>query len=219
MKKWTGRILLGLAACLLFVVVLLFLFRAAILTNAGKFMAPQIDSVADVAILEGTEFISRGVVMNGVKLLSSGKVKKLILVLNRISAWGRPFGLNDDYPDLVRKQLEALGVEKRDFQVIVVRVHEPVTLTAAKGAMEIVAKEGAKSAVLLSPGFHARRSYLVYQHVGGPFHIRIMPSACFDAYELERWWSQDGGMRDFGQEFLKLIYYMAKGYIPLKLSY
>lgn len=219
MKKEIKRILAGVGVCLAFTIILAFLFRVPILTHIGRFMAPQGDYTADVAILEGTEFIHRSVVMDGLKLLSSGRVKRVIVVLHRIAPSHRPFGLNDDYPDLVKKQVEALGLNERDFQVLSVRISNPVTLTAAKGAMEAIAKEGIKSAILLSPGFHTRRSYLVYQYVGGPFHIRILPSACFGPYELERWWSQNDGMRDFGQELSKLIYYFARGYIPLKFSY
>ncbi len=219
MKKEIKPILVGIAVCLSFMVILAFLFRVAILTHIGKFMAPQGDYTADVAILEGTEFIHRSVVMDGLKLLSSGRVKRVIVVLHRIAPSHRPFGLNDDYPNLVKKQIEALGLKERDFQVISVRINHPVTLTAAKGAMEAIAKEDVKSAILLSPGFHTRRSYLVYQYASGPFHIKILPSACFGPYELERWWSQSDGVRDFTQELSKLVYYFAQGYIPLKLSY
>ena len=49
--------------------------------------------------------------------------------------------------------------------------------------------------------------------------IKIFPSACFNSYQLDHWWSQEDGLRDFAQELLKLAYYIAEGYIPFKLSY
>lgn len=182
-------------------------------------MGPEGNYIADVAILEGTEFINRDMVKNGITLLSSGKVKKIIVVLHLIAPSHGPFGLNADYPDLVRKEMEALGLKERDFRIIVAHIHPPITLTAARGVVEIISKEDIKSAVLLSPGFHTRRSYLVYQHLCSPFQIKIFPSSCFNSYQLAHWWSQELGLRDFTIELLKLAYYLAGGYIPFKLSY
>ena len=182
-------------------------------------MAPQGDYIADVAIIEGTEFIDRGVVMKGINLLSSGKVKRLIVVLFRIAPSHRPFALNEDYQNLVKKEMKALGLKEKDFRIIVTRIHHPITLTAARGVLETIAKEDIKSAILLSQGFHTRRSYLIYQYVFMPSKIKIFPSACFNSYQLDHWWSQENGPRAFAGEFLKLTYYLAKGYIPFKLSY
>ena len=182
-------------------------------------MAPEGNYTADVAILEGTEFIDRNVIMSGMNLLSSGKVKRLIVVLFLIAPSHRPFALNEDYTDLVKKEMEALGLKERDFRIIVTHIHPPLTLTSARGVMEIISKEDVKSAILLSPGFHTRRSYLVYQHVCIPFQIKIFPSACFNSYQLDHWWSQERGLRDFTVEVLKLAYYLAGGYIPFKFSY
>lgn len=218
MKKKTKAILFGISFCLL-LIILAFSFRVAILNQSGRFMAPQGDYVADIAILEGSEFVRPGVITRGLHLVSSGKVKQIIVVLYRIAPSYRPFGLSGDYPNLVKKEIGALGLKERDFQVVTVHIDHPVTLTAAKGTMEAIAKKDVKSAILLSPGFHARRSYLVYQYVSEPFHIKILPCASFDSYELERWWCQNEGMRDFIQELSKLIYYFVRGYIPLRFSY
>jgi uncharacterized SAM-binding protein YcdF (DUF218 family) len=214
--KWV----LGGGCFLLFAItIFLFVFRETILVRAGHFMAPGGNYVADVAILEGTEFLDRNIVMTGMNLLSSGRVKRIIVVLHRIAPADRPFAFNEDYPHLVRQEMEALGIKGRDFRIIVTHIHEPITLTSARGALEIISKEHVKSAILVSPGFHARRSYLVYQHLCIPLHIRIFPFACFHSYQPDHWWSEEGGLRDFAEELLKLAYYLARGYIPLRLTY
>lgn len=219
MKNRVKWIWAGICLSLFLIIILVFSFRMTILMRAGQFMAPEGNYTADVAILEGAEFIDKGVVKNGMNMLSSGKVKRLIVVLHRIAPLHRPFALNEDYPNLVKKEIEALGLKERDFRIIVARIHHPITLAAARGVMETISKENVKSAVLLSPGFHTRRSYLIYQHAGNPFQIKIFPSACFNSYQLDHWWSQEGGLRDFTMEVLKLTYYLAGGYIPFKLSY
>jgi hypothetical protein len=214
--KWFWK---GMFLSLLLVSILLFIFRTTILDACGKFMAPDGHYTADVAILEGTEFIDRDVVKSGIKLLLSKNVKRIVVVLHRISPSHRPFALNEDYTHLVRKELAALGLKENDFEIIVTRINNPVTLTSATGAMGVLSKENVKSAILLSQGFHTRRSYLVYQYLANPSQIKIFPSACFNKYQLGHWWLQEHAVRDFLSEVQKLAYYMARGYIPLKFSY
>jgi len=185
-------------------------------------MAPeagQIAGAADVAVLEGTEFIDRGVVAKGLYLLSSGKARRMIIVLHHISPNHRPFAFDEDYSSAVRAELRSLGLKDSAFTVLVVRIGNPITLTSARGVLESLARDRVKTALLLSAGFHMRRSFLVYQHLSMPLDIKIYPVACFNEYGPDNWWTEDNGIRDFASELVKLIYYMAKGYIPLKLSY
>jgi len=182
-------------------------------------MAPAGDYAADVAILEGTEFIHRGIVKNGVNLLRSGKVKRIAVVLHNIAPSHRPFAFNENYAELVAQELKGLGLQENEFKIIVTHIHHPVTLIEARGALETLSREGVTSAILLSPGFHARRSYLVYQYLAIPLQMKIYPHACFNGYPLDKWWTQDNGLRDFLGETLKLAYYLIMGYIPLRFSY
>jgi len=209
----------GVSLSLFLIIIIIYLFRVAILIRAGEFMGPGGNYAADVAILEGTEFIKRDIVMNGINLLSSGRVKRLIVVLHRIAPSDRPFAINEDYPELVKKEIKALGLKERDFRIIVAHIDSPITLTEARVVAEAISKDEIKSAILLSPGFHTRRSYLVYQYACNPFQIKIFPYACFDSYQLDHWWSQERGLRHFTTELLKLAYYLAGGYIPFRLSY
>jgi hypothetical protein len=207
--------------CLFIFIITIFtlIFRETILLKAGSFMAPAGDYKADVAILEGTEFISTGFITTGMELLSSGKVKRLVIVLQSIAPADRPYGINGNYPDIVKQKLKNLGMKETEFKVIVVPIRHPITLKEAEVVLKAFSKENIKSAILLSPDFHTRRSYLAYQYVGIPLQIKIFPSACFTNYQLNNWWVQEPGVRDFTVELLKLGYYLAGGYIPFKLSY
>jgi len=204
---------------ILIITIFVFIFRETILLKAGSFMAPTGDYKADVAILEGTEFISTGIVTSGIDLLSSGKVKRIVVILQNIAPAHRPYGINGDYPDTIKQKLKNLGLKEIEFKVIIVPRRHPVTLKEAEIALEALSKENIKSAILLSPGFHTRRSYLVYQYIGRPMQIKIFPAASFTNYQLNNWWVQESGVRDFTAELLKLGYYLAGGYIPFKFSY
>jgi len=214
--KW---ILAGICLLVLLTSIIVYIFRDAILFKAGCFMAPVGDYHADVAIIEGSDFISTGIVMSGVHLLLSGKVKRLVFVLQNIAPTDRPYGINGNYKDLIRQKLQNHGLKEMEFNVITVPVRHPITLNEAKVVLQGLSKENIKSAVLLSTGFHTRRSYLAYQHEGLPLQIKIFPYAYFPTYNLSNWRVNSSGVRDFEIEVLKLFYYMISGYIPFKLSY
>jgi hypothetical protein len=215
-SKWIWG---GICLFIFIIIIFTLIFRETILLKAGSFMAPAGDYKADVAILEGTEFISTGFITTGMELLSSGKVKRLVIVLQNIAPADRPYGINGNYPDIVLQKLKNLGLKETEFKVIVVHIGNPVTLKEAEAVLKVLSKDNIKSAILLSSGFHTRRSYLAYQYVGIPLQIKIFPSACFTNYQLNNWWVQEPGVRDFTVELLKLGYYLAGGYIPFKFSY
>ena len=215
-SKWIWG---GICLSVFIIIIFVYIFRETILLKAGSFMAPAGDYKADVAILEGAEFIRTGIITSGMDLLSSGKVKRLVIVLQNIAPAHRPYGINGNYPDIVLQKLKNLGLKETESKVIVVPIRHPVTLKEAEVVLKDLSKENIKSVILLSPGFHTRRSYLVYQHVGIPLQIKIFPFASFTEYQLNNWWVQEHGVRDFTVELLKLGYYLAGGYIPFKFSY
>jgi hypothetical protein len=213
-SKW-----ISFGICLLIIAILAFAFRETILLRAGRFMAPVGDYKADVVILEGSEFISSGLIADGIELLSSGKVKRIVIVLQNISPSDKPYGLQVNYPEIVKQKLRDAGIRETDFKIIVVPIISPITLKEAQRVLKALSHDNVRSAILLSQAFHTRRSYLVYQHEGMPLNIKIFPCASFNSYNLNNWWFQETGARDFTVELLKLGYYLVRGYIPLKLSY
>lgn len=186
-------------------------------------MAPEVNSiegVADVVILEGTEFMGKGMVHKGVELLSSGKARRMVLTLHRISPKHRPFAVQEDYPSSVRLELQRLGLKDSDFTVMVTPLRDPITLTSAKFVVEALAKDGVKKAILVSQGFHMRRSYLVYQYLAEPSNIKIYPMAYFGKiYQRNDWWHEGHGTRDFVLQLQGLVFYVAMRHIPSKLFY
>ncbi|MCG6535243.1 MAG: hypothetical protein L7F78_11240, partial [Syntrophales bacterium LBB04] len=93
--------------------VLIFSFREALLIRAGNFMAPRATGTADVAILEGEEGPETGAVNIGISLLSSGRVSRIVVVLHRLSKNKKQFALEEDYPDLLKKRLNASGLREK----------------------------------------------------------------------------------------------------------
>lgn len=219
MKKW---ILGGIGLSVLLVIIIFYVFHEAILLRVGRFMAPSMDNVgniADAVIVDGDEFIKRYTIIKGINVLRSGAAKRLVIVMQQINQEDRPFGVNEDYFGLVRKDLEGHGLKEKDFKIIMTPWKHPLTMSAAKTALDMLSREGVKSAILVSDGFHTRRSYLTYQYVGESYQMKIIPQACFKNSQYDKWWSRDKDLRSYIEELSKLTYYMLRGYIPMKFSY
>lgn len=193
------------------------------LLEAGTFMAPvddRMEGVADIVVLEGVDHIERDLAAKAAGMVSSGKARRMAVVLNRVPE-DNPSVEIEAPPSVVQKALDGLELDETSCRIIVTSFRHPVTLTSAKEVMGVLAGEGVRKVILVSPGFHTRRSYLVYQSLGEPLQIRIYPHASFDGHNhgIDRWWTQYHGVHDFVEQGLKLAYYMIRGYIPLRFSY
>ncbi len=215
-KRKNGSRLIRRVFLLLLVLSIIFVwtFHDPILLRAGKFLAPQENGAADVTIVEGGEIVQTGGVKEGLKLLLSKRASRLILIVHGVPDKVKPFGLNEDYPQAVEKELRRMGLKEEQFSVMVTPVQHPITLTEAKIVLERLSGEGVRSAILLSPAFHTRRSFLVYRSVATPLRIKMIPWPYFTDFQLNGWWNHDLGFRDFFAEFFKLAYYKVR-YLPL----
>jgi uncharacterized SAM-binding protein YcdF (DUF218 family) len=216
MKKKIG---IGILLIITLLAIISYILRDSLWEKAGRFMAPQGDYTADVVILEGADYIRTGFIQTGMDLLKAGKVKKIIVVVHRIAPAHRPFGINGDYPDVVRQKLKDTGLKEEQFKVIVSPIRHPVTLKEAQFVLKELAADKLSSAILVAPSFHTRRSYMAYSHAGQAQQIKIYPLASFTEHHPDKWWTDQGAWRDFGTESLKLMYYLAGGHLPFKFSY
>jgi len=216
MKK---KIFIGFLLLLLIVFVTGHLHRKSIFEKAGQFMAPQGDYTADVVILEGAAYISHGFIKTGTEMITSGKVRKMIVVIHLIAPADRPFGINGDYPDAVRQKLQKLGLSDDQYRIIVTPIRQPVTLKEAQFVLNNLKQDKISSAILIAQSFHTRRSYMAYAYTGEPLKIKIYPLASFTAFKKEKWWADEWGWREFLTESGKLFYYLTCRHIPFKFSY
>jgi hypothetical protein len=151
-----------------------------ILNGAGRVLAPNSDEKAEVVILEGTEVVKEGALNAGMRFLADGKAKSMVVVLHHPQKGKQGFALQEWYPQLVLKELEHLGLEKEKVQIISVPVDgHPITLAEARFVAERLFQQGVRRAILLSEGFHTRRSFAVYSQEGARVglmwsHIRIL---------------------------------------------
>lgn len=201
------------------VVVFLFLFHRPILIAAGTYLSPEGSGTANVVILEGCDLaIGRGIQV-GMRLLSSGRAARLIIIYHYSVNEGN-VGTSAHY-NFISRKIEALGLKKDHILLIGIPDNHPITLIEAKTVLAYLSNNKLKSAILLAEGFHTRRSYWAYKQTGVPLDIIIIPVPYFlsygnHAYGNEDWWQRTGGIYSFVEEWSKLLYYLLRGYIPLK---
>jgi uncharacterized SAM-binding protein YcdF (DUF218 family) len=202
-------ILLGL------VLILLPFFHQTILIEAGRYLTPEGTGEADVVILEGAESVEEDAAKDAVRLLSSERANRLVVV-HQNSENGKNFDRPLNYNFLLTQKLENLGLKQNQIKVLEVPSRHPITLTEAKIVLSNLSESGLRSAILMSEGFHTRRSFWTYKQVGSKLDIKIIPYPFFVWYRNETWWHQVDGFHEFFDECLKFFYYILRGYIPMK---
>jgi hypothetical protein len=197
------------------ILAIVFLFYETILMEAGRFLAPEGRGDADVVIVEGVELIKEKALEMGIRMLSSGRANRLVVV-DYGSVVEQSFDRRENRAIFLTRKLEGLGLKADRMQWIEVPVAHPVTLGEAQFVLSVLSKNGVRSAILLADGFHIRRSYWAYKEVGSSFGIEIIPCPYFVSYRNENWWRKIEGVRAFARELAKFVYYVLCGYIPVK---
>ena len=195
--------------------ILLFLFYSPILDKAGRFLAPEEIGEAEVVILVNSGWIEKDVLIIGLHLLPKVKANRLVIVHHKNRKESPSLRSKLDTL-LLSRELDLLGLKEDQIHILEVPSDHPITLTEAEIVLTHLSKEGIQRAVLLCEGFHTRRSYWTYKHIGLTLGIKIFPHPYFIKNQKQLWWQQKRGIHLFITESLKFLYYILKGYIPLK---
>jgi len=94
----------------------------------------------------------------------------------------------------------------KDWEIILIREIEPISLNAAVQIRDRFTRDHIKSLVVVTSGFRSRRSSLVYRSVlddGTQVHC----DPVFGQTTPERWAETWHGIQQVAEEFLKLQYY------------
>jgi len=200
----------------IFLVVLLVLIHGPVLNGLGAFLAPAGEREGEAVVLEGTQVLINQGVKQGVSLLKEGRVKRMYLVLHLLPKEQQLFAIQEEYAEILGKELERLGLKRGQYRVLLAPIDDhPITLAEARFAVPYFFRDGVKKAILLAEGFHTRRSLWTYQRIGNSLGIQFVPVPYFPSYPKENWWKHLEGIKDFTAESAKLGYYLVRGYLPV----
>lgn len=183
-------------------------------------MAPCSIERAEVVILDGSQIPKKGAINAGLRLLLNGKAKRLFVVIHQPVESLKLFVLEREYAQLLVNESDRIGLEKVRFQIVVVPSNgHPVTLNEARFVVTILSKDEIRSAILLSKGFHTRRSFGIYSQEGARVGLRVIPLPYFNKYKDDNWWQHAEGVHDLFEQYIKLFYYVIRGYVSIKYLY
>jgi hypothetical protein len=198
----------------LLLLTLLLLFHQPLLTGLGHWLAPMGSPAGEAVVLEGTQVAITGGVKAGMALVREGKARRLYLVLHLFPGDRGLFAIQEGYAGSLGMELEKLGLKPDQYRVLLAPVDgHPITLAEARYVVPLLGKDDIKRGILLTEGFHTRRSLRVYQRLGTAQGVQFTPYPYFPAYPKEQWWRHPEGIKDFTAESAKLVYYLLKGYL------
>ena len=93
------------------------------------------------------------------------------------------------------------------FEVIPVRLVEPITLNAAHEVQRYLGREGIRSVIVVSPMFRSRRSELVYAATLGRAGITVGCEPVQGTRGVDTWMASWHGVQQVAEQWLKLQYY------------
>jgi uncharacterized SAM-binding protein YcdF (DUF218 family) len=199
------------------VILILTLGAQFLLSHVGRFMAPEESKSADVLILEGADNMDKRLLFEGAEQMRSGRAGRLVLVIHYAPDANR---VTDGVGVLAALQmnLHRLGLHDDQFMILRTPDVHPITLNEASVVLRRLSGEGVRTAVLMTDGFHERRSYLIYEQVGVPLGMSVTPSTIFLDYTRDNWWITRMGWYELVEEFAKTTYYYARGYLRFRVS-
>ncbi len=179
-------------------------------------MAPTMTDSADVLVLEGNSVINKEGLHEGVALLSQGRANRMVVVLLYPLGADPDSVLERECERLITYESHRLGVKEERSSVLSVPIGgHPITRFEARFVTDKLHRDGVRSAILLSDGFHTMRSIAAYRQEASRLGLTIVPRAHFTGYDGDSWWKTSKGIGDFLMESAKFVYYLTEGYLPI----
>jgi hypothetical protein len=104
-------------------------------------------------------------------------------------------------------ELMARQARLKDWEIVLIREAEPISLNAAAQIRDHLAGDHIKSLIVVTSGFRSRRSSLVYRAVLGETGPQVHCAPVFGRTTPERWANTWHGIQQVVEEFVKLQYY------------
>lgn len=123
-----------------------------------------------------------------------------------VIATGAPVGTDVQSLDLVQK-----GVPR---QAVVLANGTQNTHEDALRSRQLMQDHGWHTALLVTDRYHIRRSLWTFRTAFAGESLQVWPAPVLGGwFDANRWWQTEQSFVTVNDEYLKLIYYLAKGYI------
>lgn len=135
----------------------------------------------------------------GITLYREGLAKHII-------ATGAPDGTTVEATVLARR-----GIPR---QAILLANGTQNTHEDALRSRQLMQEHGWHTALLVTDRYHIRRSLWTFRTAFAGQNLEVWPAPVVGGpFDLDRWWQTEQGFVSVNDEYLKLLYYLARGYI------
>lgn len=181
--------------------LLVFLFNAPLLNAISDFLVIE-DTLAHadmIVVLSGDTNGRR--VPKGVELFQEGYADRMVMIGGEIQ-W------NTLEPEIMREHAVALGISKDNIHVVEQGIS---TYMQALSMVDLMIKEGFKSAIVVTSDYHTRRTRYIFRKLFFPASLTIIVrSSSSGRIKASKWWKNSTYSKIVFYEYTKLLWYWVR---------
>jgi len=141
--------------------------------------------------------------------------QRVYVIVNEKAEIEDDYGFELDRPGLSRLNLARAGGDTSRVTILLMSRPPDIPGNTALYAVQLrdrLLQDGVRSFTLVTNSFHSRRSYLIYSRAfaGSGVTIDCYPSPI--VFDRGNWWRKSSGMQYVMGEYIKLIYYLFRGF-------
>jgi uncharacterized SAM-binding protein YcdF (DUF218 family) len=208
-KKYLQRNLLVASAVLLLLAILVYAFRAQILTGIADLLVVN-DPLqpADMIIVLNGGYNTRP--FRASELYQQGLAPVIVIVRSEVLP-AEKLGLAPNDTDVSISVMEQLGVPPGKIVVLPVEGGATSTFDEAIALRQYIKTHNIHSLILLTSAFHTRRAKWVFDRelAGLPITLEVT-AVPYYGFDESNWWQSEDGLIALSNEYIKLAYYFLK---------
>ncbi len=205
MKRRHVLLLIGMVA-----VVALWWWRTPLLRQIGTVLIVQdVLEEADVIIVLAGQPIDRA--GHAATLYRQGLAPQLICTGGAVPPDFEAIDVTLVESDITKWRLTQLGVPDAAITQV---CYATSTAEEADTLARIAVEMGLRSCIVVTNAFHSRRVKKVFRKAFRDTGVRLMVApAPSSQYDEQEWWKYEHGLLAVNNEYVKLLYYLLKGYL------
>ncbi len=207
-KRFPGR-LVWMAAAILLLVIIVYLFRAPLLTGVAEgLIVNDPPAPADIIFLLNGDFNTRP--FRAAELYKQGYAPQIVIARSEDTP-AVELGLIPNDTDVSLGVLKKLGVPAD--KIVVLPIPGGVTSTFDEAAVlhKYVESNHIGKVMLVTSAFHSRRAKWIFTRELADLPVSLeMVAVPHSTFDQTNWWRSENGLITLDNEYIKLFYYFLK---------
>lgn len=167
----------------------------------------------EALVAEGWFALDHSMAQEIVRICRSSQ--RVYIIVNEKAEIEDEYGFKLDRPGLSRLNLARAGGDTSRTAILLMFRPPDIPGNTALYAVQLrdrLQRDGVRSFTLVTDSFHSRRSHLIYSRAfeGSGIAIDCYPVPL--GFDRRNWWKKSSGMQYIMAEYVKLVYYLFRGF-------